>query len=100
MAQAPRRARKPALVSPPVLQLVSRPPAPDRDCQAVADGVNVFRQEAMRGCYVGALVAFVRPNGDLHWQAFGTLGNNDSETTTAASTLTAHVYSTCYRKGA
>lgn len=92
MAQTIRRARKPALVSPPVLKLVARPPAPDPRCQAVADGVNIFRQEALQGCYVGALIAFIRPNGDLHWDAFGTLGNKDATTATVSSSLTNAVY--------
>ncbi|WP_281983143.1 hypothetical protein [Azonexus hydrophilus] len=100
MAQAPSRARKPAPVSPPVLQLVSRPPAPDSQCQAVADGINRYKNETLHGCYVGALVAFVRPNGDIVWDAFGSLGAKNHETATVASAVTNHVYATWCQKDA
>ena len=98
MMKAIRLPAAPTPVSPAVLKLVPRPPVPHRDCQSVADGLNGYRQQALHGCYVGALVLAITAEGEYFWEALGTLGKYDAATTTASSCLTASVYKNCYRK--
>ena len=89
-----RRTSKPIQ---PVLRLVSRPPAPHPQCQAVADGFTELKNQALHGQHVGALVMVVHPDGSSTWESFGTLGNGDNDTATAASNLCHAVFRDCWK---
>jgi hypothetical protein len=97
MMKAIRRPAATPSVSPAVLKLVPRPPVPHRDCQSVADGLNGYKNQALHGCYVGAIVLMITAEGEYFWEAFGSLGKYDAATTAASSCLTAAVYKNCYR---
>lgn len=78
------RTRKPANN---VLRLAPPLVAPDDNCRDVAAGLDTYRQDAFCGLYPGALVIAVAPDGRFAWDAFGTLGNLDKRTLTAAAKL-------------
>ena len=93
-----RRPAPPAPIAPSVFRLVPRPPVPHRDCQSVADGLNGYKNQALHGCYVGAIVLAITADGEYFWEALGSLGKYDGATAAASSCLTAAVYKNCYRK--
>ena len=98
MMKAIRRPAQSAPLSPSVVRLVPRPPVPHRDCQSVADGLNGYKNQALHGAYVGAIVLAITADGEYFWEAMGSLGKFDNATAAASSVLTADVYKNCYRK--
>lgn len=92
------RTKKITQTKPTVVRLLPRPPAPAPQCQEVADGLGLLRDEALHGRHVGALVMVIHPDGSSTWDAYGTLGKHDDATTMASSDLTASVYKHCWRK--
>ncbi len=83
--------------SHPVLRLLPRPVAPAPSCQAVADGLENYRQKALCGVYVGVIVLGIPADGNADWDAFGSTGTRDKETCAWSAQLTAAVYRDCYR---
>ena len=89
--------RPPKKSSPPNLRVLPTPPAPIPQCQDVADGLTLLKNEALHGMHVGALLIVMHPDGTSTWAAYGTLGEYDNATAMASSSLTAAVYKSCWK---
>lgn len=96
MAKAATR-RTPKQSPTPILRLLPTPAAPHPHCQAVADGLAQFKNEALHGMHVGALLMVIHPDGCSTWAAYGTLGGYDDATANAAAGLTNSVFRDCWK---